>query len=104
MQPLDTMQKREFPAAVIIAAWLLAVAVALALDPFVARAMHNYAPPGGLGPLYKDGWIARILKSPGDFRFTLVVAVILAIFHPWRWRAAALLCCCAAFGGIAYSF
>jgi membrane-associated phospholipid phosphatase len=103
MQPLETMQKRELSAAVIFGAWLVAVCIAVGLDPIVARAVHSYAPPGGLGPLFKDGWLAHILKSPGDFRFTLVVAVLLTFLHPWKFRAAALLCLCAAVGGIFYS-
>src|SRR5438045_1107359 len=98
MQPLHTMQKRELPAGVILAAWLVAVCIALLLDPIVARGIHNFAPRGGLGPLNKDGLLALILKSPGDFRFTLVVAALLTFFHPWKFRAAALLCLCAAVG------
>ncbi len=35
--------------------------------------------------------LSEILKSPGSFYFTAVVAVVVAILHPWKWKAGGFL-------------
>jgi membrane-associated phospholipid phosphatase len=37
-------------------------------------------------------WLWPILRWPGNFWFTLAVAGVLLLFHPWKWRAGGLLC------------
>jgi membrane-associated phospholipid phosphatase len=71
----------------LLALWLLAFGVALLADRPVAEWVH------------RQGWDAHrswsaahrainfVLKIPGEYLFTLAVAIAVALFHPSRWRA-----------------
>jgi membrane-associated phospholipid phosphatase len=50
-------------------------------------------------PMRRVMWAFNILKAPGNFLFTLVVAGTLVIWHPLRWRAAAFVCLSGIFSG-----
>jgi len=67
-------------------AWLLALAISLPLDSHLAGWLH------GVIPVAQWMGVFKVMKSPGHFLFTLAVATALLLWHPWRWRAGALLC------------
>jgi membrane-associated phospholipid phosphatase len=80
--------------------WVVAIALAAVIDPWVsgmARGMTD-----SVGRL-KDTPLATVLKVPGEFSFTLAVAVLAILLHPWKWRAAGLLCLSVIVGGLFYS-
>lgn len=81
--------------------WAVLLAVAFILDKPVAQWMYDWRPaiPRHFihyqnGPISRNDWIARIARAPGDFRFTLVVSVLLAIWHRDRGKAAGALLLC----------
>ena len=62
--------------------WLVLFVAALLLDRPVADWVRH-------APLYNRGsWFVPVLKLPGHFLFTLIVCLMLAIFHRRTWRAA----------------
>ncbi len=67
--------------------WTGALALAFALDRPVAQHLHD----SGFAARFKGSMLAEVLKSPGYFWFTLAVAAVFWIFHPWRWKAAGLI-------------
>lgn len=80
--------RRDAKAILATVAWLAAIAAAASLDRAVAMGVQS----SGL-----DRWmhghktLCEILKSPGSFYFTAIVAVIVAIVHPWKWKAGGFL-------------
>lgn len=75
--------------------WAAALIVAFLLDPSVAQWMYDWRPaiPRHFieyqnGPISRNDTLARLVRSPGDFRFTLAVAGVLLILHRDRWKAA----------------
>ncbi len=76
--------------------WLLALAVALLLDRPVAQYLHDTT----FAVRFKSSILPPILKAPGEFWFTAAVAVALLRFHPWRWKASALVILAACISGI----
>jgi membrane-associated phospholipid phosphatase len=74
--------------------WLLLLAVAAPLDIPIAHAIAH------AGWAKSLDWLWSILRWPGNFCFTLVIAAILLIFHAWKWRAAGLLCLCGIMSGL----
>src|SRR5438874_2590404 len=71
-----------------IVVWLLAIAAASLLDAHVAAFMRDC---GTANFLRTHGVLTTILKSPGEFYFTAVVAAVVGFVHPLRWRAAGFL-------------
>jgi membrane-associated phospholipid phosphatase len=67
-----------------IGAWILAIALAAAMDAPVARFMRN---SGAAGFLRSHSILREILKAPGFYGFTLAVIVLVTFIHPLRWRA-----------------
>jgi membrane-associated phospholipid phosphatase len=80
--------------------WVLAIGLAALIDPWVAATAREVT--DSVGRL-KDTWLATVLKVPGEFYFTLIVAVLAIWLHPWKWRAAGLLCLSVIVGGLFYS-
>lgn len=81
----------------VLVIWLAALGIALYFDRSVAEWVRR------ANPLEKSSWIARVLKSPGHFGFTIAVAALLVMFHRRAWHAAAALLLAAGFQGIFYS-
>ena len=69
---------------VAIIIWLAAIAAAAAFDRPVAIWMRDRDVAEWVR---SHKLLAEILKAPGDYYFTLALAVIVAIAHPLRWRA-----------------
>jgi undecaprenyl-diphosphatase len=62
--------------------WLLALALALLVDRRTAEWVRQ-------SPLYdRHATFVPILKLPGNYLFTIGVAVLLVLFHRKRWQAA----------------
>lgn len=80
------MSQRRPTIFLLVLLWLLLLAIAAPFDIPVARALEH------AGWVQSLQWLWPILRWPGNFIFTLVIAGILLIFHPWKWRAAGLLC------------
>jgi membrane-associated phospholipid phosphatase len=67
--------------------WLASVALVTALlDTSLAVWV------GRTVPVPKLMWLFKIMKSPGNFWFTLLVAAMLLVWHSGRWRVAAFVC------------
>ena len=65
--------------------WMLAFAVALLLDQRVADGVAGHARDVKFSP------IVRVIKLPGWYPFTLIVAAAVALFHSRRWTGAGLI-------------
>jgi membrane-associated phospholipid phosphatase len=83
-----------------VVAWLALIVLAALMDRWVASLGLRLADV--VDGHVKDTLIAKVLKAPGDFRFTLVVAVVAIWLHPWKWRAGGLVCLSAMIGGLLY--
>lgn len=83
--------------AIILVCWLVLLGVGFAVDLPVARWVAHH-------PLYdKRDWLVAVVKLPGNFLFTLAVAVALVLCHPRGRQAAVVLVGSAALGGLFYS-
>jgi membrane-associated phospholipid phosphatase len=65
---------------VIVAGWLVAFVAALLLDRAVAVAVAPIA------QTVKHSALAPVIKFPGWFPCTALIAIAIALWHPWRWR------------------
>lgn len=74
--------RRKLWAILLALLWAVLFTTAVFLDTCVADwVRHN--------PLYdRNDWFIKLLKLPGNFRFTLGVCVLLVIFHRRSWKAA----------------
>jgi membrane-associated phospholipid phosphatase len=77
--------------------WVLAFAVALLLDQRVADGVAGHARDVKFSP------IVRVIKLPGWYPFTLIVAAAVALFHPRRWTGAGLIAGSGALAGLFYA-
>jgi membrane-associated phospholipid phosphatase len=78
-------------------AWIVLIALAFSIDRRVATHIAEHP------PFHKGGTFATILKWPGNFWFTILLAVLLIPWgHPAR-RTAAQLILAGVIGGIIYS-
>ncbi len=69
--------------------WLLALVVAMAYDARIARWVHDV----GIDQwMHRHGWFGWVLRRPGNFYFTLIVAGVLCLVHAGRFRAGGLVC------------
>ncbi len=80
------MQRRSSTILALVFAWVLLIAIAAPFDIPVARGVAGAHWPDSIK------WLLDLLRWPGNFIFTLVIAGILLVFHPWKWRAGGLLC------------
>jgi membrane-associated phospholipid phosphatase len=71
-----------------IVAWLAAIALAAALDRPVATWLRD---SGVASFVESHKALKTAFKIPGEFYFTLLVALAIAIAHPLRWRAGGFL-------------
>ena len=65
----------------IIVAWVCALALAALLD----RPMAAWVFRSGIAAKVKSSHLDEVLKIPGHFGFTLVLATALAAMYRWRW-------------------
>lgn len=82
---------------IIAAGWLVAFGAALLLDGAVATAVAPIA------PAVKHSHAAPIVKFPGWFPCTLLIAIVLTLAHPWGWRGGGLLCVTGMLAGLMYA-
>ncbi len=95
--------------------WLVAFVLALSLDGRVAKALVDHPVlnknartttvlkwPGGFHSTVIVNWV-EVVKTPGDFKFTLVVALALFVLNRYRLRAAVSLLLSGMLGGLLYS-
>jgi membrane-associated phospholipid phosphatase len=81
---------------VFAAAWLVAIAIAFALD----RPLALWLRDNGIANAVKfGGYWRNAARLAGYFWFSLGVAAALLIWHPLRWRAALFMLLCAGVGG-----
>ena len=87
---------RAVPTIHAAALWLMAIAVAFAIDRPVALGLRD----SGIADKIKFGGIAKnAAKFAGYFWFPLIVCIFMFVLHPARWRAAAFIALCAFVGG-----
>jgi membrane-associated phospholipid phosphatase len=75
------MSKRPL---ILTALWIIAFVVALSLDAPIASWVHN----SGFGKHVEGTRWAQVIKEPGEFRFTILVAVLLLVAKQIQWRQA----------------
>lgn len=75
----------------IICLWLIALALAGGLDRPVAQWVHAHGMDAKAAWNASHKGVVRALKLPGDYLLTLLVAVLLGLFHRQHWRAAGFL-------------
>jgi membrane-associated phospholipid phosphatase len=81
---------------VVCALWLMAIAIAFALDRRLALSLRD----SGIAHAIKFGGFWKdVAKFPGYFWCPLVLVIALLIWHPLRWRAAVFLSLCAIVAG-----
>jgi undecaprenyl-diphosphatase len=86
-----TMHRRVIIFAVV---FLAVLAGALFLDVPVSTRIHQ------AGPVTRDHWPMAVLWWMGRFWTTVAVAILLSLWHPWKWRAGGLLCLAGALAGL----
>jgi undecaprenyl-diphosphatase len=111
--PADLAPTLEAPPAIARRAWLpwliwaVLLSAAFTVDWPVANWVYVHRPSIPRhsieyqnGPLSReDSWV-KIIKWPGDFRFTLAVAALVLILHRDRWKAAGFICLAGIFSGV----
>ena len=80
----------------VIAFWILALVIALCIDSHVAQWTYDAFPH------FKGSTLASVLKLPGYYPFTLVLAGLVLIFHRKTWRAALPIVLGGPLAGLAY--
>ena len=80
----------------VVGTWLAALIVAFFLDAAAAR----YVRTSGLESHVHGKWFATVVKLPGYFWFTLIIAAALWALHPLRWRAALFVSLCGIVSGL----
>lgn len=78
---------------------LIAFAVALLIDRPIAAAVHSQ----NLGSAIRSSPIAKVIKWPGDFRFTLALAAIIVAADRKRWPVAPALVLAGILAGLSYT-
>jgi membrane-associated phospholipid phosphatase len=64
--------------------WLAAIAIAMLFD----RAAATWARDSGAAAFLESHRVVKaLLKTPGEYWFVLIVAAVVAVAHPLRWRA-----------------
>lgn len=87
--------------AVACVVWMIAMGVALTLDPTVSRLLDMWNTPTWLES--HGGWLMRAARAPGYIAIYVPVLIALCFVPRWKWRAALLLAIAAVNGAIAYS-
>jgi membrane-associated phospholipid phosphatase len=67
-----------------VALWLVAIAIAAALDGTVATWLHDHQIDAFLR---SQKLLRETLKAPGFFGFTVALAIVVTLLHRLRWRA-----------------
>jgi len=69
---------------VAIVVWIIAIVVAACFDRAIAEFVRNNGIAAWMG---RHGLLAKILKAPGLYYFTIAAAIVVAFVHQLRWRA-----------------
>jgi membrane-associated phospholipid phosphatase len=69
-----------------IAVAIIAIAIAALFDRSTASFARN---SGAESYLESHKHVQKTLKAPGEFYFTIVVAIVVALVHPLKWKAGA---------------
>jgi membrane-associated phospholipid phosphatase len=93
-----SVRQIPFHRLLIVIAVLLLVPAAL-IDEHVAAWVHTHK----LGDVLRISRWAKIIKWPGDFRFTLAVGGIILLFHFKRWRGVIAMLMGGVFAGAFYT-
>lgn len=87
--------------------WAGLLLIAFALDRPVANWVYDHRPAVPRhyieyqnGPVSREDTWAKVIKWPGDFRFTLVVAALVLILHRDHLKASGFVCLAGIFSGI----
>lgn len=87
--------------------WAVLLAAAFGVDWPVAHWVYDHRPAIPRhsieyqnGPVSREDTWAKVVKWPGDFRFTLVVAGLVLILHRDHWKAAGFVCLAGIFSGV----
>jgi membrane-associated phospholipid phosphatase len=88
--------------------WLLAIGIAFKFDAQIADSVERFTTTANgtqvsIGILSKFTLPAKIVRIPGTFPFTVMVAALLCFLHPLRWRGAAMLILAGIIGGLVYA-
>ena len=96
----DVIAKRRYPYRfwILLVAGLLLVGAAAMADERVSQWVHAR----NLGPAVRQSPIAKVVKWPGVFYFTLVVAAVVAGTGRERWRESLVLLLAGILAGLAY--
>lgn len=89
----------------LVAIWIVAIGIAFKFDARISNSLERFTTGPhqiSIGVLSKYDRLPRILCSPGTAPFTAAIVILLFFFHPWKWRAAAMLVAGSAIGGIIY--
>jgi membrane-associated phospholipid phosphatase len=90
-------RKKRFVVWPWILGWIILLALAFRVDSRVAHSIAAHP------PFHKAGLLASIVKWPGNFWFTLIIAALLWFFHRDGRYAAVRLILAAAIGGLIYT-
>jgi len=94
---VNSIVERRNKVILAIVLWLVAISLASLLDAPVARWIRD----SGLGSWMREhGTLAVVLDAPGVFYFTAAVAVVVAIVHPLKLRAAGFVLLAAVVSGL----
>jgi len=87
--------------------WAVLLLLAFMLDWPVAHWVYDHRPAVPRhsieyqnGPISREDAFAKVLKWPGDFRFTLAVAALVLMLHRDHWKAAGFVCLAGIFSGV----
>jgi membrane-associated phospholipid phosphatase len=83
--------------ALTIVAWVLTFAIALLMDSHVALFARNH---GIEDFLHTHKIIRESLKAPGEYWFTILIAVIVGFVHRKRWKASLFILLATAISGV----
>ena len=83
----------------ILSSWILAIAVAMACDRGVATWVRHV---GSDEWLRSHRLVTEIFKAPGVYATTVIIAIVVMLKHPLRWRAAAFLLLATGASGVSW--
>lgn len=85
----------KYRAVLLVLLWSAAFGAALLIDRPLAEWISR-------DPLDRRAWFVYVIKSPGNFLFTIAVCILLVRYHRRAWQAAVPLLIAAPLGGLAY--
>ncbi|CAN5602969.1 hypothetical protein BH10PLA1_BH10PLA1_21580 [soil metagenome] len=98
MQLKFTMPSKPTRTFVAVGLWIAAIGLSFLADGWVATAARAHGVPDFL----KSTGLAAVLKIPGEYWFTAVLAIVAMIYYPRRprWHAGAFVLLCGLLSGV----